>query len=427
MKISTRLLYIFYILILHIVLILLVYKTLSGNKLIFIVSELFLLISLLVSVIIYRRMVRPVAFFKAGMETIRDKDFTVKLVSSGNDETDAFVQVYNLMIDELRKERTQLLEQHFFLGKLIEASPVAIIVLDFDEKIVSVNQKFKTLFSLTSDDVAGQPLDFLDQDIIAHLAALPVGGSETVKINNIETFRIHKSHFMDRGFRRLFITIEELTAEMLESEKNAFGIIIRMMAHEVNNTLGATNSILETSIQYLPEVYADLSGALTIALERNNQLKMFMRNFADVVRLPLPVKQPVAVDSLIKRTTQFMTPLAEQEGLNLVVDILAHPVILLDAAQIEQVLINVIKNAIEACESGNEIRIELRSNNLAIRNNGKPITHEISSRLFTPFYSTKSTGQGIGLTLTKEILRNHGFAFSLKTSEDGWTAFEIGF
>src|SRR5690606_4604636 len=181
--------------------------------------------------------------------------------------------------------------------------------------------------------------------------------------------RIHKSHFMDRGFRRLFITIEELTAEMLESEKNAFGIIIRMMAHEVNNTLGATNSILETSIQYLPEAYADLSGALTIALERNNQLKMFMRNFADVVRLPLPVKQPVAVDSLIKRTTQFMTPLAEQEGLNLVVDILAHPVILLDAAQIEQVLINVIKNAIEACESGNEIRIELQSNNLAVRNN----------------------------------------------------------
>jgi len=96
-----------------------------------------------------------------------------------------------------------------------------------------------------------------------------------------------------------------------------------------------------------------------------------------------------------------------------------------DKGQMEQVLINVIKNAVEACESGQEVLISATTDNIVIRNNGKPIDPEVSSKLFNPFFSTKRDGQGIGLTLTREILGNHGFDFALETGPDGWTEFRI--
>jgi signal transduction histidine kinase len=96
-----------------------------------------------------------------------------------------------------------------------------------------------------------------------------------------------------------------------------------------------------------------------------------------------------------------------------------------DKGQMEQVLINVVKNAIEVCSSGQQVRINVTPDSILIRNNGKPIDPDVSTKLFNPFFSTKRDGQGIGLTLTREILGNHGFAFALETGQDGWTEFRI--
>ncbi|WP_020605707.1 ATP-binding protein [Spirosoma spitsbergense] len=100
---------------------------------------------------------------------------------------------------------------------------------------------------------------------------------------------------------------------------------------------------------------------------------------------------------------------------------------LIDVEQMEQVLVNVVKNALEACGPGQCVDVISRTNYLLIRNNGQPIPAEIAANLFNPFYSTRSEGQGIGLTLSREILLNHQFSFSLRTNDDGWTAFRIEF
>jgi len=97
----------------------------------------------------------------------------------------------------------------------------------------------------------------------------------------------------------------------------------------------------------------------------------------------------------------------------------------IDVGQLEQVLVNITKNALEACQPGQAVDFQLTERALLVRNNGQPISDAVAANLFNPFFSTKSTGQGIGLTLTREILLNHGFGFSLQTQANGWTVFSI--
>lgn len=428
MRLSTKSKYIAYILALHLVLILLVYKILFQDKILFIASEVFLLISIAASIRIYQNFMQPNEFVKSGIEAIKDKDFTIKFVPTGKGEVDSLIEVYNLMIDQLREERTKLNEQHFFLEKLIAASPISIIILDFDDRIESLNVKAIEQFKLVSDTLKGEKLADTNLSLLIELGNMQDGESRIVKTDGIETYKVQRSHFMDKGFKRAFLMIEELTAEMHESEKKAYGKVIRMMAHEVNNTLGATDSILQTTRSYLiADEYADLNDALRIASDRNMRLTKFMRNFADVVRLPLPNTENINLNQLVHDVSVFMQSLAKENGVVLQTELISKIYVNADSGQMEQVLVNVIKNAIQSCEPGNLVNLVISENQLVIRNNGKPISPSESNQLFNPFYSSKPDGQGIGLTLSREILLNHGFYFSLKTNEDGWTEFLIVF
>lgn len=429
MKLPLRYKYILFIGILHVVLAFLTYKWLSENKLYFIVSEILIVVSIVVSIQIYRDFSRPMDFVRSGIEAIKDKDFTIKFVPTGKREVDILIEVYNLMIDQLREERTKLNAQHFFLEKLIEASPIAILILDFDEKITQINEKARRHFERESVFFIGKRLNELELLLLNQLEDLADGESKTVKINGVETYKVQRSHFMDQGFRRSFLMIEELTEDILESEKKAYGKVIRMMAHEVNNTLGATDSILQTTRNYLSgDTFQELREALQIASERNQKLAVFMRNFADVVRLPAPRTDYADVAALVRNVGIFMRAFAEQQGLSLDIKMAENQQLWvhMDVAQMEQVFVNIIKNAIDACLPGNVINLEVLNNKIAIRNNGKPIAEEVAVQLFNPFFSTKKDGQGIGLTLTREILLNHGFSFSLLSDDDGWTTFTIG-
>ncbi|QRR01240.1 sensor histidine kinase [Dyadobacter sandarakinus] len=426
MSLSTRLKYIIYIVTLHVVLVFLVYKILFQNKALFIGSEVFLLLSAVVSIQLYRNFMQPIEFVRSGIEAIKDQDFSIKFVPTGKGEVDTLIEVYNLMIDQLREERTRLHEQHFFLEKLIEASPISIIVLDFDGQIQSMNEKARVQFG--KEHLLGKKLEDTGHTLLAELVHLPDGESRVLKTNGISTFKVQRSHFMDRGFARSFLLVEELTSELLESEKNAYGKVIRMMAHEVNNTLGATDSILQTAQSYSgTDDFDDIRDALQVASERNRELTRFMRNFADVVRLPLPVKAPVEVNGFVSDMGRFMEPMSARKGVSIQCMLASGRVVAaMDKGQMEHVLVNVIKNAVEACAPGNEVQIRVSEDALVIRNNGRPIDPSAASQLFNPFFSTKRDGQGIGLTLTREILLHHGFDFTLQTEADGWTVFYIG-
>jgi signal transduction histidine kinase len=172
----------------------------------------------------------------------------------------------------------------------------------------------------------------------------------------------------------------------------------------------------------------DICNALEISKERNNNLTQFMRNFADVVKTPLPSKKEINIKHLVTKTANLMVPMANEHNINITIDVPDENIYIeVDPTQIEQVIINSIKNSIEAIVADGEIDIKLTNNSIIISDNGCGINDKIKSKLFTPFFSTKTKGQGVGLTLIREILTNHNMNFSLSTNEDHITKFVIHF
>ena len=432
MKIHTQ--YILFVVIIHLTLLLLSFQIFKETKIWFIVSEFFILGSVLLSIRLYRSLIQPIQTITAGTEAIKDRDFNVKFLETGNAEMDKLVGTYNQMIDELRAEGIKQQEQHFFLDKLIQTSPVGILILDFDENISSLNPKARTLLEIDNRSLKGQSIHSLNHAITPILQELKTGESKTIQLNGVQTFKCQKAHFVDRGFNHHFITLEELTVEILAAEKKAYGKVIRMMAHEVNNSIGAINSILESVLNYKTQLAesdrTDYQNALEVAIERNDRLNYFMRNFADIIRLPLPNRELYDLNQLIQSVVVLFHAKATQQDITLEVKKTATPfMVKMDVPQMEQVLVNILKNAMEAIGQNGTITFIINENKqqLIIQDTGKGISKEIEPLLFTPFFSTKNTGQGIGLTLIRDILRNHDFTFSLRTIRPKQTVFEINF
>jgi len=432
MKLRTK--YILFVVILHSLALVLSFYIFRQDQLFFIISEIFIIISLLISWQLYRQLIQPLKTLMQGIEAIKDKDFNVKFMPTGKLEIDELIKVYNQMMDELRTERTQQQQQHFFLEKMIETSPTGILILDYDGNIYQLNPKAEIILGIKKETVLHKPLGEFKHPMMQQLQQLASGESRTFSTNGIDTFKLQKSHFIDRGFPRYFVMIEELTAEILAAEKKAYGKVIRMMAHEVNNTLGPVNSIIESALRsediWLSGKNESLQNALQVAAARNNNLNLFMRNFADVVRLPDPVKKTFDLNQLVRDVANLMQLKAAATKILLEIwlcdsELLIHA----DKQQIEQVLINIVKNAMEAIEGAGTVSFatQLNPRQLIISDTGKGIPGELTADIFSPFFSTKKDGQGIGLTLIREILLNHHFVFSLETPEPGKTVFTIRF
>jgi two-component system, NtrC family, nitrogen regulation sensor histidine kinase NtrY len=426
MKLSTK--FILFIIVIHAVTIALSFYIFRENKIIFIASEFFIVISLMICWSLYTELIAPLNLLTTGIDALRDKDFTIKFVETGRYEMDKLIGVYNAMLDQLRTERTVQQEQYFFLEKLIQTSPTGILILDFDENIYDLNPKALSILNLDKKELKGRPLSIFNDLLIKAIAKLDKGASTTVNTEGGKKFKIQKSAFIDRGFQRIFVMIEELTTEIFEAEKQAYAKVIRMMAHEVNNSVGAVNSILDTS--HKMEQDAEVANALKVAIERNDHLNYFMRNFADVIRLPEPRKETFDIAYLVKNVASLMEYKAREKNISFEFQI-EHPLsILADLGQIEQVLINIIKNAIEAQDKTSGIilfKLNKNKRELSIIDNGKGISKDVEPMLFSPFFTNKNGGQGIGLTLIREVLTNHGFAFSLNNRKEGGVIFKIVF
>jgi two-component system, NtrC family, nitrogen regulation sensor histidine kinase NtrY len=431
MKIRTK--FFLFLLPVHLAAVVLAFFVFRDKQFFFILAEAAVIASFLLCLRVFRSVSEPLHLLLSGIDAIKDKDFNVKFIRTGKYETDQLIGVYNEMIDRLREERTRQEQQHFFLDKLIQTSPTGIIILDFDGLITELNPKARELLSLAMEaPILGRSIADIDHPIARVAAALSSGETQTVHIQGLETYKCRKAHFIDRGFARPFIMVEELTGEILRAEKNAYSKIIRMMAHEVNNTIGAINSILNATLSYADrlseEEGREFWEAQTVCIERNDRLNRFMRNFADIVRLPAPHREPYPLDRLLRDIARLMEGQAAERQIAVSTELPGHPVYAgIDVQQMELVLVNAVKNSMDSIDRGGEIHLVLREKPLAIliRDNGPGIPPELEEKLFSPFFTTKKEGQGVGLTLSREILHNHGFSFSLQTKPDGWTEFRI--
>lgn len=389
-----------------------------------ILAEVALLTALLLFLWILSRILRPLDQITLGLDSLKDQDFSGYMRPTGSEETDRLVEVYNKMLDNIRKERRFQQEQHFFLQNLIEALPVGLIILDFDDQLKEYNPVAGEILGIKEED-KGRKLADASLLLRSEILNQEIQRPKIYKVNSTRYIRVYVDRFRNRGFYQKFVILEEAGDEILKVEKQSYGKVIRMMAHEVKNSVGAVNSILETleTAGGLPD--EERSEYLRIVIERNTRLNTFMENFAGVVRLPLPERQAFNLSETVSSVYHLMKLKFQDRPVMFTVHLPAEQVRITGSQeQMEQVLINIVLNAFEAIPGEGAVSIQLTPDELRVTDNGTGISEEARTGLFTPFFSTKPTGQGVGLTMVREILHNHGLGFELG-SQGGVTTFGI--
>jgi two-component system, NtrC family, nitrogen regulation sensor histidine kinase NtrY len=427
--------FILYLVAVHAMLAALAWWLLQQNILWLIAIELVFVVSLAFGVAIVSRLSSTLVTVRQSAQMLREGEFTTRFLEVGHPDVDTMIRVYNRMVDDLREERVRLQEQQYFLGQLLAASPAGVIVLDHDGRVSAVNPAAARLLQAPANAIEGRSLAGLRSPLAEALDRTVPGDTCAVTLSNGGRVRGQCATFVERGHPRRFYLVEELTEELRQTEKSAYEKLIRMMSHEVNNTVGATRSLLQSSIAYgegLPAPrQAELQEALGIAGNRLERLNSFMRGFADVVRMPQPVKRPADVARLLDASVRLVQAQTGESRIAWVRERDGGPgVIDMDEAQMEQALINVLRNAVEAlpAEGGTiTVRSGQQDGNafIEIEDSGPGIPDEARPHLFTPFFTTKQNGQGIGLTMVQEILRRHGFAYTLDGPPGGPTRLRI--
>ncbi|MBI1805884.1 MAG: HAMP domain-containing protein [Ignavibacteria bacterium] len=433
---SLRRKFVAYLLFIHLIFAAVVIYLLWDHRIWLLAVEVFFLLSFIMALKIFQGLFQPLELITSGVEFMRDGDFTTRLRELGQPEMDTLIGIYNRMVDHLRAERVRMQEQHYFLEKILSVSPSAIVTLDYDEKVSFANPAAESVLQHPLNELKGKRLGDLAPPFTKTMDELAIGHSIIIPLRGIRKLRCYKSHFLDQGHPRTFYIIEELTEELRQTERAAYEKLIRMLSHEVNNSLGAANSLLHSCLHYKDQIRTedrvDFETALTVAIVRTEHLNSFMKSFADIVKLPLPRRQFTDARTLLQNLVSLLSTELTRRMIRVVWDVQTEmEPVQMDEQQMEQVFLNVFKNAMEAIDIDGAITIRLgklnRKNFVSIEDTGCGINEETRRHLFTPFFSTKENGQGIGLTLIQEILSQHKFEFSLESTPLQPTRFTILF
>ncbi|WP_028102892.1 sensor histidine kinase [Pseudoduganella violaceinigra] len=416
-----------YLFALHALLFVLVFLLLREQPWLFIGLEVLLAASFVLGLRLQRRALEPLGYTQHLRELLQDQDYAARLRSSGGSELDQLVGQFNALLDTLHAERLRIGEQQGFLDRLLEATPSAVIVFDFDGRISLLNP-------------SAQALRHREQ-LLQQLESLPDGASTMLSDPDGRRYRGQRGHFYDRGFARRFLLLEELTEELQSSERATYEKLVRVLGHEVNNTVAATGSVLESLLYYRRQLAAadgeDFATAIGAVKRRNASLGEFIERFTHVAKLPAPELRPCAVQDVVEDILYLYREPCRSRGIRIGWRHRdqAGP-LPMDRQLIEQALQNLVKNAMEAAdatqqERGGQAAVELElvreagGMRLSVIDSGARLAEVPASQLFTPFFSTKKGGQGIGLLLVREVLLRHGFAHRLAPNAAGETSFDI--
>ena len=433
-----RLRYLFVILALLVLaptLLLLFFSAEEDGTLIYIANVL-AVVAVLFLIFFYKRVLNPLDTIADGMDLLAAQDFSSHLSPVGQAEADRIVLLFNRLMARIKEERLTLLEQNGFLSLLIEESPTGVILLDFDNRITLMNTSAKRFLEV--DDCTGCELQQLPSLLVGDIMQLGDGESRTIRVNGAAIYSCSRLSFMSKGFRRPFIIIESMTDEIFKAEKSAYEKVIRMIAHEVNNSvagvvsaMGSLDDVLSsTTAESLADDIQDVRTLIKVCEERGFKMSRFIGDFANVVKIPSPRLRPIPLNDCVIHSIYFMRNMCSERNITLDTSLADKaPLVQADITLFEQVMLNIIKNSIESIGENGKIVVETVASpaRIVITDNGAGITPEDRERLFSPFFSTKANGQGLGLMFVREILSKHNCRFSLLTGNDGLTRFEIVF
>ena len=311
--------------------------------------------SLIYLVYFYNKVIKPLNSIAGGMDLLQAQDFSSRLAPVGQREADRIISIFNRMMNQLKEERLRLREQNHFLDLLISVSPMGVIILTLDERISMTNKAaLEFLNAGTEDEVLDKSMDELTGSLAEELNRMPKVTTTTIRLSDSRIYRCSRLSFVDRGFAHPFYLIESLTSEVMKAEKKAYEKVIRMIAHEVNNSVAGITSTLDTvddALQTMEDT-EDLREVMKICIERSYSMSRFITNFADVVKIPEPQMEKVHLNDRVVACKIFMENLCQDRDITLHLDLCEeNPIVSIDTSLFEQVIINIIKNATESIET----------------------------------------------------------------------------
>ena len=372
------------------------------------------------------RVVRPLQTMANLLTALREGDFSTRARGANRDEPlgDVLAEI-NLLSGTLQEQRLGALEATALLRTVMEEIDVAIFAFDANETLRLVNRAGQELIAQPAERILGRQAKDLDlEDCLAGegtrvLSRTFPGGTGR--------WGMRRTMFREGGLPHSLVVIADLSQPLREEELKAWQRLVRVIGHELNNSLAPIKSIAGslTTMLKRPQKAADweddMRGGLEIIEARAEGLNQFMQSYARLAKLPAPNKQPCEIGPLLRRVVALETRTEVQlnEGPPLTVN--------LDAAQLEQVIINLVKNAVEAApEPGHSapptccVRVGWQKTpgalEITVTDDGPGIAN--LQNLFVPFFTTKPSGSGIGLVLCRQIAENHGGSLALENRTD---------
>jgi len=362
---------------------------------------------------------RVLAAVRDGIVSLKDHDFSVSVGPPGDPQLKELVEAYNSLGDVLRRERLDLYQRELLLDTVIQTTPLAMVLTEDGGRIVYANVAGRALLR------GGHRLEGLEfaavlQDAPSALRAALGGGTDTLFTMEVDG-ESQVYHLSQRGFllnarpHRL-VLLKQLTRELAAQEVAVWKKVIRVIGHELNNSLAPISSLAHSG-RLLATDTADerLARIFDTIGERAAHLATFIDGYARFAKLPRPQPEAVPWAPFLERlegTTPFrvLEPLPMQSG---------H----FDARQLEQVMINLLKNAAESGSAPADITVAVQHASpgfrIEVADRGTGLSDEALRDALLPFYSTKPTGTGLGLTLCREIVEAHGGRLSLANRAGG--------
>ena len=367
------------------------------------------------------RVASPLRTLANLLEAMREGDYSIRARGIRTDDAMGEVmQQVNMMSATLRLQRLGALEATTLLRKVMEEINVAVFAFDGEQRLRLVNRAGERLLNEPMERLMGR--DATDLGLEPYLQGEP---QRTVQHNfpsGTARWGISRSVFREGGLPHQLLVVTDLTRPLREEELKAWQRLVRVLGHELNNSLAPIKSIagsLESLLARDPRPHdweEDMQRGLAVIASRSEALSRFMSSYARLARLPQPTLAPVRIGDLIRRVVGLETRLRPELTPGPEVTIQA------DSDQLEQLLINILRNAADASlETGGGVWLGWTQNqaNLAvwIRDEGPGLSN--TSNLFVPFFTTKPGGSGIGLVLSRQIAEAHGGSLTLENAAHG--------
>lgn len=360
-----------------------------------------------------------------GLLSLAEGDYSLRLAVERYDEIGRMLQRFNALTEVLRRERNDAFQKGILLDTVLGATSSVAVLVNEANRVVYSNVAARRFFG-GGRRIDGEDLRELLVEVPREVREAVEGSGDELLFTfergdggEPETFQLIKRTFEISTQRHRLVLLKPLTKELARKEVDTWKKAIRVLSHELNNSLAPVTSLVHSARLLLkqPDKAPRLEAAFDTIEERTRHLRTFLDGYAGFARLPLPSRKPTAWRAVLAGVEGLYSFRVDGE-----VPEAPSPI---DAAQIQQVLINLLKNAAEAGSPPDQVVVAFpraeQGVEVQVLDRGRGMSDEVMRNAVLPFYSTKKAGSGLGLALCREILEAHGGRLSLGAREGGGT------